>query len=171
MRSVVFVAGLGLVAAPAWADGLTVEFELPKMSVAEYHRPYVAIWISRPDNTAAATLSVLYSQKGGPEGEGETWLKDIRQWWRRAGRSMTMPADGVSGPTKPPGDHKLVYEGAGDPLKALPPGDYVLNIEAAREVGGREVVSVPFKWDGASGGVFEGKGESELGSVKVTLSP
>ena len=48
-------------------------------------------------------------------------------------------------------------------LADIKPGQYVLNVEAARETGGRELVSVPIT---AAGGRATGK--SELGAVAVT---
>ncbi|MDX1550041.1 MAG: DUF2271 domain-containing protein, partial [Lysobacter spongiicola] len=64
------------------AAGLDVTLEIPRLNVAEYHRPYVAVWIERPDHSVAANLAVWYDDdmKGD---EGTKWLKDMRQWWRR----------------------------------------------------------------------------------------
>src|SRR3546814_8770139 len=67
--------------------------------------------------------------------EGTKWLRDVRQWWRASGRSMSFPAKGVTGATRAPGTHKISFSRA--QLGAATPGDYVLVIEAAREVGGR----------------------------------
>jgi hypothetical protein len=158
----------GLVATPALAGDLTIGVEIPRMTVAEYHRPYVAIWIEKPDETAVKTLAVWYDVKN-PKGEGANWLKDVRQWWRRAGRSMTMPANGVSGPTKAPGKQQIIIKGSD--LAALAPGQYNLVVEAAREVGGREIVRIPFTWSarGAARGTVSGK--SELGTITLSLKP
>ena len=52
------VAGL-----PAVAGGLNVGVELPRLEVAEYHRPYVAVWLERADGSVAANLSVWYELK------------------------------------------------------------------------------------------------------------
>jgi hypothetical protein len=119
------------VATPAAASDLNVSVELPRLSVAAYHRPYVAVWIERPDQTAVRTLAVWYQVSN--VAEGKDWLKDIRTWWRRAGRAMTLPADGVSSATKAPGAHRVTVPAAR--LSALPAGDYVLAVEAARELG------------------------------------
>ena len=75
------------------------------------------------------------------------WLKDMRQWWRRIGRETDMPLDGVSGATAP-GRHprSALRRGAPAPFAALKPGAYELVVEAAREVGGREVVRLPLAW-------------------------
>ena len=43
------------VGAPAMAADLAVTVEIPRLSVAEYHKPYVAIWVEAPDATAAGS--------------------------------------------------------------------------------------------------------------------
>lgn len=157
----------GLVASPALAGDLTVGIEIPKMTVAEYHRPYVAVWIETPEETAVKTLAVWYDTKN-PKGEGATWLKDMRQWWRRTGRSLDKGAiNAVSAPTKAPGKQQLVVPAAR--LADLKPGAYTLVVEAAREVGGREVVKIPFTWTGKTGKGGTAKGASELAAVTLTI--
>jgi len=44
----------------------------------------------------------------------------------------------------------------------------VLAVEAARELGGREIVRVPFRLGAANSA--SGTGESELGAVRVTVA-
>lgn len=152
-------------AAPAMAADLNVTVEIPRLSVAEYHKPYVAIWIEGADATAAGTLAVWYDPDS-KEDHGTKWLKDMRQWWRKAGREMSFPADGVSGATRAPGPQKVVFSGAKGALKTLKPGQYTLVVEAAREVGGHEAVRVPFTW-GKPGKPATAKGSAELGAVTV----
>ena len=154
----------GAVATPALAADLNVSIEIPRLSVAAYHRPYVAVWIERPDNTAVRTLAVWYEVSN--VAEGKDWLKDMRTWWRRGGRSLTLPADGVSSATKAPGTHAVRVPGAR--LSNLPAGNYVLVVEAARELGGREAVRVPFRWGSANTG--RASGSTELGAVAVTVT-
>lgn len=164
------VSVLGLPAVAAGAD-LSVTIEVPAMNVAEYHRPYLAMWIERPDATVAANLAVWYSTKGeGGEG-GTKWLKDLRQWWRRSGRDLSMPIDGVSGATRAPGQHALTFPGDKGPLASLAPGSYQLVVEAAREVGGRELVKVPFTWAAQTPSSANAKGTTELGTVVVNVRP
>ena len=109
---------------PAFAAGLSLDIALPRLDVAEYHRPYVAAWIERPDQSVAATLAVWYDQrtKGKAEGEGSKWLKDLRQWWRRTGRELQLPVDGVSGATRPAGLQQLNITEGGAALPKLEPG-------------------------------------------------
>lgn len=151
-------------AAPAAAADLSVSVEIPRLSVAAYHRPYVAVWIERPDNTAVRTLAVWYEVSN--VAEGKDWLKDMRTWWRRGGRSLAMPMDGVSSATKAPGRHTVAAPGAR--LSNLPAGDYVMVVEAARELGGREAVRVPFRWGAAN--AASATGSTELGAVRVAVT-
>jgi len=154
----------GSVAGPALAADLNVSVEIPRLTVAAYHRPYVAVWIERPDSTAVRTLAVWYEVSNTEE--GKDWLKDMRTWWRRGGRALTLPADGISSATKAPGRHAVSVPGAR--LSSLPAGDYVMVIEAARELGGREAVRVPFRWGAAN--TARASGSSELGAVSVTVT-
>jgi hypothetical protein len=168
-RTVAAAVG-GLTALPAAGDAaeLNVSVELPKMTVAEYHRPYVAVWIEGADQAAVKTLAVWYDVKKR-ENEGVTWLKDMRQWWRKAGRTTTMPVAGVSGPTRAPGKQQLVF--TSQQLAGLPAGAYNLVVEAAREVGGREVLRAPFVWGAKAAKTSSAQGTSELGALSVTAKP
>lgn len=157
-------AAAAAVAGPALAADITVSVEIPRLSVAAYHRPYVAVWIERPDNTAVRTLAVWYEVSN--VAEGEDWLKDMRTWWRRGGRALNLPMDGVSSATKAPGRHALTVPGAR--LRDLPAGDYVMVVEAARELGGREAVRVPFRWGAAN--TARAAGSTELGAVSVAVT-
>jgi hypothetical protein len=168
MRITLSLAGLALFSGAATAETMNIEVEIPQLDVAEYHRPYLAAWIARPDHSVAANLAVWYQQERRGEDEGETWLKDLRQWWRRAGRSLEMPIDGVSGPTRAPGTQDISFETSSPVLEPLEPGEYILMVEAVREVGGRETVEIPFTWPLETPGGLSATGENELG--KVTLS-
>ena len=99
------------------------------------------------------------------------WLKDMRQWWRRGGNALTVPVDGVTGATHAPGEQVLEFSNGKAPLGTLPAGNYKLVVEAAREVGGRELLSVPFTWPPKKAESLSAKGSSELGAVTVLLKP
>lgn len=161
---------LALLSSPLMAADLQISVEIPRLQVAEYHRPYVALWLEKPDQSHVADLAVWYDVKLKDE-EGEKWLKDLRQWWRRSGRSLELPVDGISAATRAVGSHTLNFNDSKAPLKDLPPGDYRLVVEAAREVGGRELLRVPFSWPAAAQQTHQAQGESELGAVSVTLKP
>jgi hypothetical protein len=157
-----------LVARTASASEMAVAVEVPKLEVAEYHRPYLAMWIEREDQSVAANLSVWYQDK---KGEGTKWLNELRTWWRKSGREQSFPIDGITGPTKPVGIQQLKFAGDKPPLASLAAGKYRLVVEAARENGGREVVRVPFEWPAKSAQSLTGKGASELGTIALNLTP
>lgn len=162
--------GLPLVSVSAMAADLTLKFDLPQLNVAEYHRPYVAAWLENGDQKVVANLAVLYDVKK-KDNAGAKWLKDMRQWWRKSGRDVEMPLDGVSGATRGPGEHTLSFPVAKEALNKLPAGNYELVIEAAREAGGRELVKVPVAWPPKSAASLSGKGKEELGNVIVQVKP
>ena len=109
MRVQLTIALSGLLALPAYSAEINVNVQIPQLNVAEYHRPYVAIWVEGADQKALANLAVWYQQKSTSEGHGTKWLPDLRQWWRRSGRTLTVPVDGVTGPTRPVGTHALTF--------------------------------------------------------------
>jgi hypothetical protein len=155
---------------PALAADLTLKLELPRLDVAEYHRPYVAIWLERPDQSFAGNLAVWYDIKLRNQG-GTKWLKDLRSWWRQSGRELTLPLDGLSTATRAPGEHSLTFAGTRAPLAGLPDGDYQLVVEAARETGGRERVKVPFQWPPKAAATAQARGREELGGISLQLRP
>lgn len=164
------LAILPFASAPATAAELNVKVQIPSLDVAEYHRPYVAIWIEGPSQDIAANLAVWYQTDRKKE-DGTQWLKDLRQWWRRGGRDLTMPVDGVTGATRPVGEHQLTFKDSAKPLATLAPGQYSLVVEAVREVGGRELLKVPFEWPIKAKQHASAQGKNELGAVTLDLIP
>lgn len=164
-----FALGAALTTPTIFAADMNVKVEVPRLNVAEYHKPYVAFWIESTDQTFVRNLSVWYDLKKKDNG-GTKWLKDVRQWWRKSGRDLQMPVDGVSGATRAPGEHQMTF-GAKAGLDKLPAGEYVLVAEASREAGGREVVRVPFQWPPKASQTAQAKGEHELGAVSIELKP
>ena len=171
MRVKLFIAVSGLLTLPAYAAELEVSVEIPKLNVAEYHRPYVAIWLEGADQKVASNLAVWYQMKDTAEGHGTKWLPDLRQWWRKSGRTLDLPVDGVTGPTRPAGTHVVSFAVSQPQLRELAPGEYTLVVEAAREVGGRELVKIPFSWPAKATQPGKAQGSSELGAVAVTVKP
>jgi len=158
----------GTLAAPALAaepGTMDVTVTIPRLKVAEYHRPYVAIWVEKAGG-AAKSVAVWYDYDM-KNNEGTKWLRDVRQWWRVSGRSLRFPADGITGATRAPGTHKISFSRA--QLGALAPGQYILAIEAAREVGGRELLRIPFSWPGKAGAGGRAVGKAELGAVSISF--
>ncbi len=158
---------LALLSSGAGAADLSLSVEIPQLPVAEYHRPYVAIWIEGADQAIAANLAVWYQLRG----DHTKWLPDLRQWWRRGGRDLKVPVDGLTGATRPVGQHTLKFDAGRAPLAGLKPGQYALVVEAVREVGGREAVRIPFDWPIKSQKRETAQGKTELGAVALTLNP
>ncbi len=149
-------------AQPATMD---VTVNIPQLKVAEYHKPYVAFWVEKA-GAPAKTVAVWYDHDMKAN-EGTKWLRDVRQWWRVSGRSLKFPANGITGATRAPGTHKISFSRA--QLGALAAGQYTLVIEAAREVGGREMLRIPFTWPGKAGAGGRAAGKTELGTVSVAF--
>ena len=168
-----FLVGALMASTMVNAAGLNISIEVPKLNVAEYHTPYAAVWLESAeegDKKTVKTLSVWYADKKR-EGGDEKWLKDLRQWWRRDGRNLSFPVDGVSGATKLAGVHQLSYTQGAAPLGDLAKGSYVLFVELAREGGGREVVKVPFTWPVDKTTSLKESGTTEVGAVTLELNP
>lgn len=158
MRASLMLTFGGVVLTPSIAAAETVTVIIPQLAVAEYHKPYVAIWLEPQGGGAARTLAIWYDVRKGGKEPGAKWLSDLRAWWRKGGRSLALPANGVSGATRAPGQYRI-------PLPTdLKPGAYVLNVEAARETGGRELVQVPLTVPRAQG---RATGSHELGPVTI----
>lgn len=161
---------LPLMSASAMAAELALKLEIPQLNVAEYHRPYVAVWLEGPDQKVLSNLAVLYDVKKKENG-GAKYLKDMRQWWRKSGRDVAMPLDGVSGATRAPGEHTLTFPGAKAALDKLPAGEYQVVVEAVREAGGRELLRLPIQWPPKSSQSIPTRGKEELAAVAVQLKP
>lgn len=153
----------------AVAGEINLKVTLPQINTAEYHRPYVAIWIEKPDQSVEKNLAVWYSQKKTDKGEkSDKWLKDLRQWWRKSGRDQSLPMDGVTGATRAVGEHALTFK---EQVANLPAGQYNIAVESAREKGGREIVRVPFIWPAKKAETVKAAGQEELGAIVLELKP
>lgn len=157
-------------AAPTLATDVTIKLQVPRLDVAEYHRPYIAVWVENQDQSTAAQLALWY-QTDSKQEDGTQWLKDLRQWWRRGGRELQMPVDGVTGATRPVGEHVLHFKNTDPQLAKLAPGKYNVVIEAVREVGGRELLRLPFEWPATQKQQATATGKTELGAVTLNVTP
>ena len=169
LRYSIAAFGIPLLGSPAIAADLAAKVDIPRLNVAEYHRPYMAMWLERPDGGFVANLAVLYDVHKRNNG-GVKYLKDIRHWWRENGRTLQVPVDGVTGATRAPGEHSFHFSDKAV-LDKLGAGEYRLMVEAAREAGGREVVSIPFQWPPRSSVTLSAKGREEIGPVALQLQP
>ena len=148
-------------ASVAHAATLTLSLSIPRQEVAEYHRPYVAILLHQPDG-GVQPLAVWYDRKNREEG-GIKWLRDLRNWAHD--KATERPVDAIAGATRRPGNYTLSYS-----IGELPPGRYEVRVEAVREVGGYELLRLPFNWTGTEASI-SAIGSKELGEASLSIRP
>ena len=156
-------------ALPARSAELALKIQLPRMDIAEYHKPYVAAWIEKASDQSFAGNVALWYDVNKRNNGGAKWLKDMRSWWRKSGHDA--PAvDGVTGATRTAGEHAINLLDT-KTVAALAPGQYEVVVEAARENGGREVLRVPFDWPVRKAQSARAQGQGELGTVAIDAKP
>ncbi len=156
----------GILAAPALlAAELQIEITLPEPQDSNYQRPYVAFWLEKPDRQPVASLDVWYRP------EQAQWLTKLSQWWMRSGRHQRFPIDGISAATRPAGVHQLTFTDQQPPLAGLAPGNYVLLVEASRELGRKELLQFLFSWPPRQEEQRILPGQKEIGQVSLALRP
>ena len=145
--------------APARAATATITLTIPAIEADPYHRPYVAVWIETPQREYVTTVFVWY--------EGDEWLKDIRQWWRRIGRKGKETYDAVTGATRRPGTYVVHWDGTDSGGEPVADGEYVFNVEASREQGDRSFVRA--RVDTARAHTADIAGDGELGPIRIEI--
>lgn len=150
-------AETGQTAAP---EQLVIDYQVPQLESERYHAPYLALWIAREDGSPVRQLLVL--------GERSRYLQDLPQWWRRYGRDDLPAIQGIARPTRLPGRYSVAWDGRDDRGQALPPGPYRVQVEAARQGGGHEFLSVPIDTGQGTGLATQAKGTSEIGTLRIS---
>ena len=140
---------------------ITIELALKQQS-GEYHRPYVASWIESSKGKSVRTLLLWREQA--------KWLKDIRRWWRKAGRKDAALVDGITAATRAAGKFKLSFLAQDDDKKSLENGQYTLFIEVVRENGGRAIIRQPFSLNGSKE-TFTLAATNETDQIKFSVNP
>ena len=164
-----FALTAAVAAVPALSAELALKLQLPRLDIAEYHKPYVAAWIEKSSDQAfAGNVALWYDLKKRDNG-GAKWLKDMRSWWRKSGHDTTV-VDGVTGATRAAGEHAINLLDS-KAVNALAPGQYEVVVEAARENGGREVLRLPFEWPVKKAATTKAQGQGELGAVSLDAKP
>jgi hypothetical protein len=204
------LAAAGVAAVPAAASEVSIKVTLPEIAAdgpRAPHRPYVAVWLRKDDNTHVSDLAVWYQIEkkertrapaagqegaGGQRGEGQPraegqqrqrapdnpktpggarWLNEVRQWWADSGNQLQFPVDGLTSASRAAGTHELTFSSTDPKFAKLSPGKYKLMIEAAREHGGEETLSIPFTWPAKTAQSAQASGKTELGAVQLTIKP
>ncbi|MFT4249696.1 MAG: DUF2271 domain-containing protein [Pseudomonas sp.] len=140
-------------------ERLVLDYEIPAHDVERYRAPYLAIWISRPDGAAVRQLLVL--------GDRSRYLTELPRWWRHYGRDDFSAISGIARPTRMPGRYSVAWDGRDDQGRAVASGDYVVQVEAAREHGGHEVLELPFVLDPHHAIHAQRHGTSEIGQITL----
>lgn len=160
-----------LLGASLQAQAVTMDISLtqPTIKASPYHKPYVAVWLETPERQGVTTIMLWYQthDEGQKSDKGKKWLKDLRQWWRKLGRddSKAGLVDGYSGATRLPKTYQLTWDGKDATGKPVPLGEYWINVEAAREDGGRSFVRETINLSQA--GKVTLKADQEIGPVTV----
>ncbi|GAA0812576.1 DUF2271 domain-containing protein [Colwellia asteriadis] len=142
------------IAAPVLAKEITVDFSLPEFSTQDYNKPYVAIWTEAQGKNDTLLLWHLTKR------DEDKWLVDIRRWWRKVGRYGDLPADGVTGATKGPGEYSVTLD-IGE-LTA-----FNLMIEVVREDGGRSLLRQ--KINSQKNQKYTLEADAEIGNVTINV--
>ncbi|GAA6185307.1 hypothetical protein NBRC116595_25550 [Aliiglaciecola sp. NS0011-25] len=142
-------------------ENVYIEYQIPSIDTAKYHRPYLALWISDLNNNTVRQLLLL--------GESERWAKENNRWWRRVGRKLPGLLDAVARPTRLPGKYHLSWDGLDDQGKSVKSGEYILHIEAAREGGGHDYQKVRFDTRNMEH-VIQLRPKGELGQITISQS-
>ncbi|SHH72724.1 DUF2271 domain-containing protein [Ferrimonas marina] len=142
---------------------MTIQFELPQLDVAQYARPYVAIWLENSDRESVRTITLW-------TGKQTEWLKDIRSWWRKVGRYDAEFADALSGATRPAGQYRVEWDGKDDNGQLVPAGEYTLMTEVVREHGGRDLVRMPITL-GDAPFTQSSEAQDEIGVISLSYQP
>lgn len=137
----------------------SIDYEIPALDVAEYRRPYVAIWISDNSGNAIRHLQLLGDNR---------WLRDLRLWWRKFGRADDALVDALAGATRKPGRYRISWDGRDGQGNKVLQGNYELHLEVVREHGEREAIALPFVLNGQVIST-ETKGTQEIGRVNLAL--
>ncbi len=143
-------------------SSINLQIQIPALDTSPYHRPYIAVWLESPKRQGITTLAIWY--------DDDEWLKDLRQWWRKLGRKDRSAYDSVTGATRKPGLYTFSWDGLNAQGDPIPEGEYILNIEASREAGGRDFLRQKIHWrKGLSPQTYSLPGKVELGTVTVSI--
>lgn len=154
------VAAALLAVSPLQATEAEITLHIPEIETAQYYRPYVAVWV---ENAEQQSVKLIALWRKEPD-----WLKDIRRFWRKIGRSEPALVDAMTGATRTPGKHRLTWDGKDDQGQPLPAGSYTLYVEASREQGGRSLQKIDFQLNGAPAQLTAAAAE-ELGELLLII--
>lgn len=139
---------------------LEIDYQIPQLQAQRYFAPYLALWVAQSDGTPVRQLLVL--------GTRSRYLQSLPQWWRQYGRDDLPAIQGIARPTRLPGQYSVAWDGRDDRGQRVAPGRYLLQVEAARQAGGHEFLSLPFAFGSGERMSQHLQGSSEIGAITLT---
>jgi thiamine biosynthesis lipoprotein len=91
-----------------------------------YRRPYVAVWVENEAGARVRTIAVW--------GNKERYFPDLHEWYYGE-KDRPEWALSIARATRPPGRHRVTWDGRDDSGNPLPRGTYTIVLEANREHG------------------------------------
>jgi thiamine biosynthesis lipoprotein ApbE len=111
-----------------WPEGyeVAVQVTLKTPDTPRSKRPYLVLWIENSEGKAIRTVTLW--------GNKSKYFRDLSGWWRFAQDDLELVST-VTRATREFGKYTLVWDGRDDLGEPLPPGQYTLVLEVAREHG------------------------------------
>ena len=145
--------------AHADAERLVIEYQIPQQVADRYFAPYLALWITTAQGSPVRQLLVL--------GTRSRYLESLPRWWRQYGRDDLPAIQGIARPTRLPGQYSVAWDGRDDRGRRMPDGPYLLQVEAARQAGGHELLTVPVQITRGTPTTQRHHGRTEIGSLRL----
>ncbi len=128
-----------------WPQGMELEVAfLYQGGGFRYRAPYVACYVEDERGNLVRTLALFLMP-----GKGERWWNELRRYFLQSAPEKMRT---LSGPTRPPGRYRVVWDGKDEAGRPVAQGRYHVCVEYAREHGPyelfREAVEIgpkPFK--------------------------
>ncbi len=119
-----------------WNKDYEVAVNLELMRFEERsRRPFVAIWVEDSKKNTVRTVALWFNKP--------RWLPDLKEWFHKnSGRYQNGTKDvfSISSATRPPGTYTIKWDGKNDDGDYVPPGNYTVYIEVAREHGTYQIM-------------------------------
>ncbi|HLO79484.1 MAG TPA: DUF2271 domain-containing protein [Chitinophagaceae bacterium] len=119
-----------------WNKDYEVAVNLELMRFEERsRRPFVAIWVEDSKKNTVRTVALWFNKP--------RWLPDLKEWFHKnSGKYQNGTKDvfSISSATRPPGTYTIKWDGKDDDGEYVPPGNYTVYIEVAREHGTYQIM-------------------------------
>ena len=93
----------------------------------------------------------------------------MRVWWRKIGRTHEDFIDGFAGATRKNKPLHVLWDGYDEKGQPVKQTKLVLNVEVAREDGGRNYQKIPLDLEALMKQPLHAVGKGEIGEVSVSL--